>query len=419
MTISQYDPPDTQNKNQWPIIVAVFATLCAILIAWYFLAIKQDYAVLYRDLRPQEAASIVTQLESDGVSYRLADGGSQISVPVDEADAIRLKLISAGVGAGAHDGFELFDDSDMGLTEFAQKIRYQRALQGELARTIMTMEGVLEARVHILIPDRGLFRGDRPPAEAAVTLVTRTPGQETAAQIEGVQRLVAASVADLKVSDVVVLNARGEVISPPETTSEETQLQSLTQARPSRLQRTILAVGRALPGLRFEVSIERAPPPELAGPATQITSQADTAAPAAPASIVGISTEEALTASETESTRAELQEAELLREGDRIEFHADLAPALPEPAVQTPSAPSAALEPRPASASPREATSERAEAAFIPPLWLLSLAGVLVVGGIAFAALRPRSSLSSEERVSFAAELKQAMQLEDQGATRG
>jgi flagellar M-ring protein FliF len=102
----------------------------------------------------------------------------------------------------------------MGLTDFAQKVNYQRALQGEIARTIMTMDGIAYARVHLALPERSLFRASRSEPRAAVTL-TPQPGVEIdAARISGIQRLVAATVPDLAIDQVAVLNERGQLLTP-------------------------------------------------------------------------------------------------------------------------------------------------------------------------------------------------------------
>lgn len=247
------------GASQTRLFAAIFAVLLVLLVGWYFLVLRQDYAVLYSDLRPQEAASIVDALEKQGLSYRIGAGGSEIRVPASKLDTVRLQLASSDAPLGRLDGFELFNDSDMGLTDFAQKIRYQRALQGELARTIMRMEGVAEARVHISMPERTLFRGERRKAEAAVTLVMRTPRDETPARIEGVQRLVAAAAPDLLVSDVVVLNARGEVISPRVEISEALtrgRQGAATHATGPSIDLVMEIMRRALPNRRFEVTIE-------------------------------------------------------------------------------------------------------------------------------------------------------------------
>src|SRR5204863_6003346 len=106
------------------------------------------------------------------------------------------------------------NQSDMGLTDFAQKVNYQRALQGEIARTIMTMDGIAYARVHIALPERSLFRTTRSEPRAAVT-ITPQPGIDIdPGRIAGIQRLIAATVPDLALDQIAILNERGQLLTP-------------------------------------------------------------------------------------------------------------------------------------------------------------------------------------------------------------
>jgi flagellar M-ring protein FliF len=148
----------------------VLGALSMILGVGYFLFVRTEYAVLYTGLRSADASAIVAELDDKGVAYKLKDGGGTILVPVEEADAVRLAIVRSDASLKGSTGFELFNKSDMGLTDFAQKINYQRAVQGELTRTIMMMDGIDNARVHLAIPERSLFRGTRSEPKAAVTL---------------------------------------------------------------------------------------------------------------------------------------------------------------------------------------------------------------------------------------------------------
>ena len=191
----------------------VFLLITGGLALFYLLVLRTDYVVLAEDLRPTEAAAIVRLLDSESVAYQLTDFGRAVMVPEDRVSAARLLVFGGELPVAGANGFELFDESDMGLTDFAQKIKYQRALQGELTRTLMRMEGVEDARVHISMSQQSLFRGDQQPASAAVTLTMRRGYELTAEQIAGVQSLVAAAVSSLSEHDVVVLNVRGQVVS--------------------------------------------------------------------------------------------------------------------------------------------------------------------------------------------------------------
>lgn len=394
------DPRTTASPfAQVRVLAAVFAVLLVILVGWYFLVLRQDYAVLYSELRPQEAASVVEALEKQGVPYRLGAGGSEIRVPMAKLDAARLELASSNVPLGGLDGFELFNDSDMGLTDFAQKIRYQRALQGELARTIMMMEGVTDARVHISMPERTLFRGERRNAEAAVTLVMRTAQDEAPARIEGVQRLVAAAVPDLLVSDVVVLNARGEIISPRVEISD-----GLVRGRQGAADPTapsiefVLGVMRGvLPNRRFEITIEPAPASLAGGAPDNITPTQR---------IVTVLTEAPLGAEEMEGVSAALRGAGIVdgASGGTLVFRvgpASMFEALPAPAVS-------------AAADMSEARS--AARLNLETLWPwvgLAALFILIASGAGLWMWGNRPKLPREEHARFADELRAVLQTQE------
>lgn len=244
-------------NRQVQLICGVFGCMFTLLALAYYLFLRTDYAVLYNDLRTADASAVVAELDAQGIDYSLRDGGSTILVPADQADAVRLAIVRSDAAVKGTSGFELFNKSDMGLTDFAQKINYQRALQGELARTIMTMDGVLDARVHLALPERSIFRGNRSDPKAAVTIAMRDRLAADDARVAGIQRLVAAAVPDLALEDVVVLDDAGRVISSSALT--DTQLSPAMEER-SAIQRYYRARARAavekiLPGLKFDVRI--------------------------------------------------------------------------------------------------------------------------------------------------------------------
>jgi flagellar M-ring protein FliF len=192
----------------------------ALLIAAYLLFIRRPYDVLFNNMRTMDAATIVAQLDKDKIPYRLEDQGTTLLVPADIVDQTRLNIMSADLPLKGMVGFELFNKSDMGLTEFAQRINYQRALQGELARTIMTIETVDTARVHLSLPEQTVFREDRRAPGASVTIQTRPGRVLSASAVRGIQRLVAAAVPDMSISDVVILDQAGEEVSGVSLTAQ-------------------------------------------------------------------------------------------------------------------------------------------------------------------------------------------------------
>lgn len=243
-------------------IALAFALLFALLLGLYFSFFKTTYRVLFTNLRASDAATIVADLDKKKTPYRLQDQGATILVPSKVVDATRLDEMSEELPIKGTVGFELFNKSDMGLTEFAQKINYQRALQGELARTIMTIDAVDSARVHLSIPEPTIFRDDRRPPKASVTIVTRPGKQLSPGAVAGVRRLIAAAVPDLELSSVVILDEQGNVLAgdvQPESAKPSPQLQ---QRRAIEQYYTALVrqvLDRDYPNANAEVTIPSAP----------------------------------------------------------------------------------------------------------------------------------------------------------------
>jgi flagellar M-ring protein FliF len=182
--------------------------------AWVAAAtLRPQYDVLFARLSDADAAVIVDQLKRLKLPYRLADNGATIEVPAEQVHETRLNLMSAGVPLSGVVGFEIFDKQSLGVTDQSQRVSYQRALQGELARTIGALEDVKQARVHLVLPDSTLFKRDRQEARAAVSLTLKNGASLSREQILGVQRLVAASVAGLDAPRVVVTDQRGITLS--------------------------------------------------------------------------------------------------------------------------------------------------------------------------------------------------------------
>jgi flagellar M-ring protein FliF len=180
---------------------------CAGLAGW--LTLRPSYQVLARDLKPQDAAAVAAQLDKEKIPFRYDEPTSAILVPAGDARAARVKLTSADLRLQGVVGFELFNQSDFGLTEFAQKVNYQRALQGELARTIATLDAIELARVHLSLPETSLFRRDRNRPKASVALFVRDGHTLEPDVVKGIQRLIAAAVPEMSAADVSVLDQRG------------------------------------------------------------------------------------------------------------------------------------------------------------------------------------------------------------------
>jgi len=191
--------------------------IACVIVAGGVWSMQSDYGVLFSNLSETDAAAIVTELKHAKTVYRLADGGTTIRVPLDRVYETRLALMSSGVPLSGGVGFEIFDKQGLGATEQSQRVSYQRALQGELARTIGALDHVRQARVLLALPVSSLFQRDRQQPRAAVSLIMQPGPALDRDQVAGIQRLVAAAVADLDPAHVVVTDQRGVTLSDPDT----------------------------------------------------------------------------------------------------------------------------------------------------------------------------------------------------------
>lgn len=190
--------------------VAVAVTVLAALFLW---TRSPDYAVLYSGLADRDGGSVVARLEQLQIPYRLQGGGSTILVPSDRVDALRLKLAGDGLPRDGGVGFELMDAQPFGVSEFTEKVNYQRALEGELERSIATLDGVSRARVQLAVPESSVFVRERKTPKASVVLDLYHGRALSAEQVVAIQNLVASAVNGLAVDHVTVVDGRGHLLS--------------------------------------------------------------------------------------------------------------------------------------------------------------------------------------------------------------
>jgi flagellar M-ring protein FliF len=201
--------------------IALIVIATAALAVW---ALRDPYVPLASGLTPERMNEVARDLDRAKLTFRIGASGDEIVVPRSELGKARATVADAGYGAPPSVGLELFKEPDFSSTDFAQRINYQRALQGELTRTIQTIVGVRSARVHVILADPGVFKRDTAKSRAAVS-VTLEPGKQlSAVQVRGIQRLVAASVPEIKLEDVVVLDESGASLT--RASGDETEVSS-------------------------------------------------------------------------------------------------------------------------------------------------------------------------------------------------
>ena len=182
------------------------------LVLLVFLQPAGDYGVLFSNLSQEDAGNIVSRLKGKKIPYQLEADGTSIAVPRSEVYELRLQLAGEGMPRGGGVGFELFDRQNLGVTDFVQRLNYQRALQGELARTIAGIPEVAEARVHIVTPKESLFLEDQRKASASVAVKLRPGRTLKPSQVDGIVHLVASAVPGLHPSQVSVVDLNGRIL---------------------------------------------------------------------------------------------------------------------------------------------------------------------------------------------------------------
>jgi len=197
-------------------ILGIGAGIAAVLVA-LSMNLGQPKALLYSNLDLKEAGTITQSLDQAGVKYELKGDGSTIMVPRDQVASTRLMLSSKGLPTAGSVGYEIFDSNNtLGQTDFVQQLNRQRALEGELGRTILALDGITSARVHLVLPKRQLFdeEAEQPSAAVSIGVGGREPGAD---QVRAIQNLVAGSVPNMKPDRVTVIDQHAKTLSGGDT----------------------------------------------------------------------------------------------------------------------------------------------------------------------------------------------------------
>ena len=198
-----------------------------------------DYQLLYANLSSEDAGAIVDKLKSQKIPFELSNQGRTIRIASDRLHEVRLQLAGEGLPEGSDVGLEIFEDTPLGMTEFVQKLNFQRALQGELTRTIKTLDAVAQVRIHLVIPKDNLFRKNKPKGKASVTLKIKAGKTLTETQVQGIVHLVSASVGGIEAQDVVVVDLKGNLLSGGQEPSAQAMMSSSNFKHKTRVERKL------------------------------------------------------------------------------------------------------------------------------------------------------------------------------------
>jgi flagellar M-ring protein FliF len=198
-------------------MIGLVSVVAIVIGVWVFVSwlTKPALSPLFSNLASKDASAIVEELDAAGVTYELTDGGQTIMVPQDQLYSLRLKMSAAGLPAQEDTGYSLLDQQGVTASEFMQQVGYQRALEGELAKTIESIDGVNTATVHLVIPKKDVFADDASKPSAAI-MVAASPGTPLASDVvQSVIHLTASSVEGLDPKEVTVADSNGVVLAAP------------------------------------------------------------------------------------------------------------------------------------------------------------------------------------------------------------
>ena len=261
--------------------VAGLVVIAVAMVAVSVWLLRTEKEVLFANLSPQDAAAMTAELDRMKQPYALGPDGTSILVDKNTLHQTRLKLMSRDIPLHGAVGFELFNNNDFGMTEFAQKVNFQRALQGELTRTILSLSEVESVRVHLAFPEDGLFKREQSKAKASISLALKHGQSLRPEQVTGIQRLVSAAVPGVATQDVTIVSQQGVALTraPAVDLAQDTPLQlELKKEIELHLSRKVAQVldrafgaGRALASVDVTLDMNqvRVTTEDVTGPATK------------------------------------------------------------------------------------------------------------------------------------------------------
>lgn len=243
----------------------------AIIAGSYFYGSKPDLVPLFTNMETKDAGEVAAKLKEAKIHYEIQENkqGVTILVPSKDVHTARLDMATQGLPRG-HKGFEIFDDSKLGVTEFQNKVNYLQALQGELTRTIEQIAAVEKARVHIVLPEDSLYKKNEKPATASIMLRLKPERTLTKKEIKGIVNLVAHSIQGLAPEDITIVDDTGKILNDPEEDEEKgvgnktiTQLE-MTRKVQERMQKDVqtlldeaMGPGRAFVRVNVELDFDQ------------------------------------------------------------------------------------------------------------------------------------------------------------------
>lgn len=228
----------------------------------------QNYASLYTNLDASEAGEVTSYLNEQKIPYKLSNGGRTIEVPSSDVYKTRIELASEGLPQSGTVGYSIFDQNNLGMTDFLQKLNFRRALEGELTRTIVQLDEVKAVRVHIVMPKDKLFKDDKKEATASIVLKLSTAGGLSKQQIKGITHLVASSVEGLKPSNITIIDYNGNLLTSGQESSViaglsstqldvQKQVESYLQEKAQSMLDDVLGIGKSVVRVTADLNFQQ------------------------------------------------------------------------------------------------------------------------------------------------------------------
>ena len=258
------------KRQRYMIIGAAALVFIAIVAGSIIYGGKPDMVPLFTNMEAKDAGEVAAKLKENKVNYEIQEGGqgTTILVPAKSVDSTRLDLAAEGLPRG-NKGFELFDDSKLGVTEFQNKVNYLQALQGELTRTIEQIDAVEKARVHIVLPEDSLYKKNEKPATASIMLKLKANMQLSKKEVKGIVNLAAHSVQGLTPENITIVDESGKILNDPDENGDDgvgqktlTQME-MTKKVQDNLQKNVQSLrdawvgeGKAFVGFSVELDLD-------------------------------------------------------------------------------------------------------------------------------------------------------------------
>ena len=254
------------NPTQRALVIGgILAGIASVTVAFLWTS-QPDWVVLFSGLDPEAAGPVITELDELGVPYKVSQGGTSVRVPSDRVGELRIRIAGKGLAGDKTLGYEIFDKSNLGMTEFLQQVNYRRALEGELVRTMVSLDEIRNARVHLAIPEKQMFAREPKQPTASVILDLMPGATLRTEQVRGIVALVAASVEGLAAGGVTLIDSSGrelggggsrELAASSEQLRVQAEVETHLRQKAMAMLEQVVGVGHTAVQVNADLNFER------------------------------------------------------------------------------------------------------------------------------------------------------------------